>query len=418
MEDQNTVTGTETPEKTNDTHAEDNAPILTGPKATLGLILVCLAAGMVGGVYGALNLSNRPAIQRLFNGGNAVGGTIGQSIVLTEESAITKVVEETSPAVVSIIVSKELRSSRDVFDPFGFFTPTQQEQDGIVQQVGAGTGFFVSEDGLLLTNRHVVNDPAASYTVLTNDGKSYEARVLSRDPVNDLAIVKVDGVGFKYLTFADSSKIEPGQHVVAIGNSLGQYQNTVTSGIVSGIGRSIVAGDRTGSEQLEGVIQTDAAINPGNSGGPLLNLAGQVIGINTAVDQQGQSVGFAIASNDVKSALESYQASGKIVRPQMGVRYITITEAIAEREGLPRTSGALVVDGGRSGDPAVLPGSPAEKAGIRSNDIIISINNQQLDDDTTLSKALKSYKPGDTITIKVLRGGNELSLPVTLGEAQ
>ncbi len=379
-------------------------------KTLVGVLIVGLIAGVAGGVFGALDLAQRPSVQKFF-GASSNGGVLPQNLVVNEESETIKVVEEASPAVVSIIISKDL--SR-VPNPGFFF---QQRPSGL-QEVGAGSGFFVSNDGLILTNRHVVSDEQASYTVVTSDGKSHEAEVLSRDPVNDLAIVKVDVQTDQYLSFADSSQVKLGEHVVAIGNSLGQYQNTVTSGIVSGIGRSISAGDGSGSiEQLEGVIQTDAAINPGNSGGPLLNLAGKVIGINTAIAEQGQSVGFAISSNDAKVALDSYRESGKITRPFIGVRYMMLNEALAKELKIPRTEGALLIHGSALADSAVLPGSPADKAGLKENDIILKVDGKALNADNSLAHALKSYRPGQTIVLQVDSGGTEKSVTLTLGEA-
>ncbi len=283
-----------------------------GGRMILVLILISALAGMIGGLYGSTYLSHQQQSGKFFN-----GTSVTTQAIVKEDSDTVNVVKQASPAVVSVIISKDLNKVPGYgFDPsnsdpsfpfFGFGGKNQRSSSPNVQEVGAGTGFFVSSDGLILTNKHVVNDENASYTVLTTDGKSYQAQVLSRDPINDLAILKITISNAPTLGLIDSNQIQIGQHVIAIGNSLGQYQNTVTSGIVSGIGRSITAGGREGSEQLEGVIQTDAAINPGNSGGPLLNLAGQVIGINTAVDQQGQSVGFAIPANDARLALESFR---------------------------------------------------------------------------------------------------------------
>jgi serine protease Do len=264
----------------------------------------------------------------------------------------------------------------------------------------------------------VVSDTAASYTVLTADGKSYDAKVLSQDPVNDLAIIKIDIKNAPFLSLADSSQIQIGQRVIAIGNSLGQYQNTVTSGIVSGTSRSITAGGNDGSEQLSGVIQTDAAINPGNSGGPLLNISGQVIGINTAIDQQGQLVGFAIPSNDISRALASFQKNGRITRAFLGVRYVLINQSLADQQKLPRNYGALIVRGQTVTDLAVVPGSPADKAGLVENDIILEVNGTKVDDSNSLSALLQNYNIGDVITLKVYDKGNEKDIKVTLGETK
>lgn len=380
------------------------------------LVLAAFFAGIVGGLYGSLDLSQRSFFQKYLSGKDSSAGQ-SQTIQIQEESATIDVVKKASPAVVSIIVSKDISQMRRfMFDPFGNFARPNESTQPDIQEVGAGTGFFVSKDGLIITNKHVVADDTAAYTVVTSEGKSYEAKILSQDPVNDIAIIKIEINDAPYLTFAESSDLQLGQKVIAIGNSLGQYQNTVTSGVISGIGRSITAGGAGELEQLEGVIQTDAAINSGNSGGPLLNLAGLVVGINTAVDRQGQSIGFAIPANDVKTALESYQEKGKITRPYLGVRYITINPAIAESEKLPKDYGALLLRGESLTDFAVLPGSPADKAGLRENDIILEFAGKKIDENNSLSKILKQNKPGDKVDLKVYRAGEEITVSLTIGE--
>lgn len=385
------------------------------------VVIVSLVAGFVGGYAGSQKKQQATSASLASN----------QSITITENSGIIDVVKKASPAVVSIIISKDLSKipgygvSPYGFSPFdqlfGFNRPSQQvPQEPNVQRVGAGSGFFVSADGLIVTNKHVVSDTAASYTVLTSDGKSYDAKVLSTDPVNDIALVKIDILNAPTLELASSDNLEIGQSVIAIGNSLGQYSNTVTTGVVSGIGRSITAGgsDGAGLEQLEGVIQTDAAINPGNSGGPLLNIAGQVIGINTAIDQQGQSVGFAIPSNDAKKDLDSFRKTGKITRPFLGVRYLMVTPDVAKRQNLAKDYGALVVRGDESGDTAVLPGSPAAKGGVVENDIILEVNGSRLDEEYTLAGALRKFSVGDVVTLKLYRAGEEKTVQITLEEAK
>ncbi len=385
----------------------------------LGIIILALLAGIVGGLFGSLNLSQRPFFQKMFHYN---GGMMGQqNLVLNEESSTTNVVKNAGPAVVSIVISKQISQMPNMmFDPFGFFgnNNSQSQNSGELKKVGAGTGFFVSKDGLIVTNKHVVSDDNAQYSVVTNDGKSYEAKVLSKDPVNDIAIIKIDINNAPFLEFSDSSKVELGQHVIAIGNSLGQYQNTVTTGIISGIGRSITAGGAGELEQLDGVIQTDAAINSGNSGGPLLDLSGHVIGINTAADRQGQSIGFALPSNDVKAALDSYNSGGKITRPFLGVRYMMITEAVAKSENLPKDFGALIVRGNTLSDFAVQPGSPADKAGLVENDIILEVNGEKLSEQNSLAKVLKKYKPNDSLSLKVFSKGQEKTVTLIVGETK
>jgi serine protease Do len=389
-------------------------------------VILSLLAGAVGGAIGTFYLYRLPQFQKYLPAGQSIL-PLNQKVNFTEDSAVIDVTKKASPAVVSIIISKNLSQVPGFgFDPFAPFFGLNNNSSGngqdigssTLQQVGAGSGFLISSDGLILTNKHVVSDSSASYSVITSDGKSYDATVSSRDPVNDLAIIKINIKDAPFLTLADSSQLQIGQRVIAIGNSLGQYQNTVTTGIVSGIGRSITAGSSDGTEQLSGVIQTDAAINPGNSGGPLLNIAGQVVGINTAIDQQGQLVGFAIPSSDVSRALASFQKYGHITRPFLGIRYIMLTPAIAQSEKLPKDYGALILRGSKQTDLAVTPGSPAEKAGLAENDIVLEINGNKLDGNNTLSDALKNNNVGDTVTLKVYHNGVEKMVKVTLGEAK
>lgn len=351
-----------------------------------------------------------------------------RTIQVTEESAVVDIVKRASPAVVSIIISKDLNKlpgySTSPFDlgPFGFdpFFNNRNNSSSTqpnIQQVGGGSGFIISSDGLIATNKHVVEDTNATYTVLTTDGKKYDAQVLSRDPINDLALVKISASNLPTVSLGDSSKLEIGQKVIAIGNSLGQYQNTVTTGVVSGIGRSITAGgSASGTEQLEGVIQTDAAINPGNSGGPLLDIGGSVIGINTAIDQQGQLVGFAIPANDLKKDLDSFNKLGRIAKPFLGVRYVLVNDTIKQQNNLTVDYGAYIVSGGTASSPAVMAGSAADKAGLKEGDIILELNNTQINSDHSLARLLKDYNPNDVVKMKVLSRGQTKEITVTLGE--
>lgn len=381
----------------------------------LGIILVLsFIVGVIGGLYGSLDLANRGIFQRWFGDSNN-RSSLQQTITVDENSGVIDVVRQAGPAVVSVVISRDIGQGQIRLGPFGFYR--QPGDSSGVQQVGAGTGFFVTDDGLILTNRHVVADESAEYTVLTNDGKNYQAQVVARDTANDLALLKIDIDNAPFLTFADSSQLELGQQVIAIGNSLGEYQNTVTTGVVSGIDRDIFASGGGSSEQLEGVIQTDAAINPGNSGGPLLNLGGSVVGINTAMDAQGQLVGFAIPADDARAVVESYQKNGKIVRPFLGVRYLMINSVIAQAEQLPRDYGALIIPGG-NGEPAILSNSPAARAGLQENQIILEVNNQRLTEDNSLSKVLKSHKPGDELSLRIydINAREERSVNITVGE--
>ena len=244
-----------------------------------------------------------------------------------------------------------------------------------VVAIGGGTGFLISEDGLILTNKHVVSDDKEDYKVLLHDGREFDAHVLGRDPLNDLAVLKIDAQGLPFLALGDSDTLQVGQTVIAIGNSLGTFDNTVTKGIVSGIRGRVETGDIFGpTETIESAIQTDAAINAGNSGGPLLNLKGEVVGINTAVSTAGQSIGFATPVNQAKIIVESLLVHGKLIRPYLGVRYILVDDALASLNGMTITYGALVVRGELASELAVAPQSPAALAGIEENDIILEVN--------------------------------------------
>jgi len=390
------------------------------PKGPYLLVVICLIVSFLGGMAGSFYLLSSQSGQSFLQKYGA-GQTV-QNLTVNEDSVVIDVVEKSSPAVVSIVISKDLSKipgyGLNFFGDNPFFNNNSEQSGPNIQEVGAGSGFFVSADGLILTNKHVVSDLSASYTVLTVDGQKYEARVLAADPVNDLAIVKIDIKDAHFLKLANSSEIKIGQRVIAIGNSLGQYQNTVTTGIVSGIGRKITAGGNDGSGQLSGIIQTDAAINPGNSGGPLLNLGGEVVGINTAIDQQGQLVGFAIPSSDASKALLSFQKNGKITRPFLGVRYVIITKELAQSERLPKDYGALIVRGSRMTDLAITPGSPADKSGLIENDIILEINGKKIDEDYSLADAIKNLNVGDSVSLKVYHKGEEKSINLILGESK
>jgi serine protease Do len=346
-----------------------------------------------------------------------------------EESAVTSSVEKASPSVVSIIISKDVPKMQNFFsDPFGFdpfFDPfgsgqqQQQNQGGTEkQEIGGGSGFIVSKDGLIVTNRHVVSDQGAEYTVMMNDEKKYAAKVMAIDPVNDVAILKIEaGNNLPVLDLADSGSLKIGQTVIAIGNSLGEFRNTVSKGIISGLKRNVTAGDGFGqAENLSEVIQTDAAINPGNSGGPLLNINGQVIGVNVAMAQGAQSIGFALPIDIVKKDIESVKTKGKIVQPYIGIRYIPITKEIQKQNNLSYDYGALVLRGQQITDFAVVPGSPADKAGISENDIILEINGVKIDDKHQLGDQIAKFSVGDTITLKVWHKGEEKTVQVTLEE--
>lgn len=322
-----------------------------------------------------------------------------------EESAVIDVVKKVGPSVVTVSAVAPKRSFIQ-FSPFEGFS--QRMVGGTPQDIGSG--FVVSADGLVVTNKHVVSDTSLTYKVVTSDGKTFNVKEISRDPNNDIAILKIDANNLKPVELGDSSNLQVGQFVIAIGTALGEFRNTVTTGVVSGLGRGISAGDQFQGyvERLDNVIQTDAAINPGNSGGPLLNSAGQVIGINVAVAQGANNIGFAIPINTVKDALNSFKANGKFpAKAYLGVRYQMISQQVALLNSVPQ--GAYVVD--------VVAGSPAEKADIQVGDIIYKIDGSQLNDDNGgLAKIISTKKPGDTLNLEIWRDGDVVKTSVTLSE--
>jgi len=355
----------------------------------------------------------------------------------SQEEAVIKVVKEVSPAVVSIIITKDLPVFEEYYvspfeeffgQPFFEFKIPQYKQKGTQkQEIGGGTGFIISEDGMILTNGHVVSDKDADYTVLTNDGKKYPARVLARDSIRDLAVIKIEGEktidnqgklnlkSFPPLKLGDSDKLQIGQTVIAIGNALGEFRNTVSVGVISGLGRTVTASGGGMIETLEDVIQTDAAINKGNSGGPLLNLKGEVIGVNFAMAQQAESIGFTIPINKAKKDIKQVKTLGKIVYPFLGTRYVLINEEIQKENNLPVDYGAWVQKG-EGGEAAIFPGSAAEKIGLKEEDIILEFNGEKITLENTLAKIIMKYNPGDIITLKILREGKEKIFELTLGE--
>jgi len=354
----------------------------------------------------------------------------------TQEQAVIKVVKDYSPAVVSIIVTKDLPVIEEYYvspfeglfnDPFFQIQVPQYRQNGTEKkEIGGGSGFIVSEDGIVITNKHVVLDAEADYMVLTTDGRKFPAKVLAKDPAQDLAVLKIekekvagaDGnfsfKPFPVVKLGDSSKIEIGQSVIAIGNALGEYRNTISVGVVSGLGRTITASGGGLVETLEDVIQTDAAINKGNSGGPLLNLRGEVIGINTATVLDAQNIGFAVPINLAKSNIQKAVNSGKITYPFLGVRSVIISDQVQKDNNLPVSYGAWVVSG--NNEVAVLPDSAAAKAGIKDKDIILEINNKNITEQDTLLEIIQNYNAGETVTMKILSDGKEKTVSVTLGE--
>lgn len=356
---------------------------------------------------------------------------IEKQITFSQESFVVDAVKKTNPAVVSIIISKEIPKYEayvdpnqqtnpfgDLFPGFSFNVPQYREIGREKKQIGGGSGFFVSSDGLIVTNKHVVLQNDVEYTVFTNDGKKHIGKVIARDPVLDIALIKIEGK-FPYLSLGNSDSLEVGQSVIAIGNALAEFRNTVSVGVVSGLARSVSASGAGGfTEVLDHVIQTDAAINPGNSGGPLLDLSGKVIGVNVAIAQGSQNIGFALPINSVKGAIESVKSTGKIVRPYLGLRYVAVNTQMKEKNNLTVDYGVLVKAGANTNELAVIPGSPADKAGIVENDIILEVDGVKLDDKTSLASIIRAKKIGQVINLKILSKGVEKNVSVALEAAK
>lgn len=353
--------------------------------ALAGIVSFLLAAG--GAVVGdRISDEPRPAGQQ------------ASQTVVQENSAVIDTVKKVTPAVVSITSTTETST---------FFGP--------IEQKAGGTGFILTNDGLIATNRHVVEGAGASLTVITNDGRTFPAQIRALDPTIDFALIKIDARNLPVVPLGNSDAIEVGQQVVAIGNALGEFENTVTTGVISAKERSIEASAAEGAaaERLDNLLQTDAAINPGNSGGPLVSLSGQVIGINTAVAAgSAQGIGFAIPINQAKQGIDSFQQQGKISRASLGVRFVTVTPDVAALSKLPIDRGALL-QGGRGG-AAVLPGSAAAKVGLRDGDIITAVGTTELNEDHPLQAVIGRSKPGDEVELTYLREGKEAKVKVRL----
>lgn len=358
------------------------------------VIIFCLGLSIAGWqFYSSITKRTSPLTQheQLKNDGN-------QSST-PEEDTIASVVDKVSPSVVSILTKSQGQS---------YFGSEEQE--------GAGTGIIVSKDGYVMTNKHVV-DGANTVRVVLADGTSYDTvQVLGTDPLNDVAFLKIAGAtNLPAAELGDSTSVRVGQKAIAIGNSLGQYQNTVTSGIISGTGRPISAQSGSSSnavENLTDLLQTDAAINPGNSGGPLLNLGGQVIGINTAIVEDAQGIGFAIPINATKGILKGVLSNGKVQRAYLGVNYIAITPDVAKQYNLSVKKGAYIYSG--NDRSAVVSGGPADKAGIKDKDIITKVGNIDVGDKGGVASLVGEYAPGDMIELTMLRDGQPMTVQVTL----
>jgi len=343
---------------------------------------------------------------------------------MSSKSPIIEIAKKVCPAVITVIVSKDLPKAESFYSfPYAgkeYVMPKvgKGEKEKIEKtQIGGGSGFIVSKDGYVFTSNHVVSDTTADYTVIVDPKHKYPAKVLSRNPINDTAVLKIEGKDFTFLDLSDSNKIELGEEVVAVGNALGEFTDTLSAGIVSGLSRFINAfgGIEHQMQNLRGLIQTDAAINPGNSGGPLINMDGQVIGINTAMIQGAQNIGFAIPINYAKKDLEEVKKYGKIIMPFLGVKYVLISKEMAEANKLPVNDGALVVREAL-GESPVVPGSSAEKAGVKEWDIILECNGQKITIKNPLANILQKCKIGEETNLKVLRDKKEIDLKVKLEE--
>ncbi len=342
------------------------------------------------------------------------------------------IIKKVMPAVVSIDIAKNVSDIEKEFPQESSPAVSESsngkpiEKLGIpdfmidkrgMVEVGGGSGFIVSQNGIVLTNKHVISDPKAEYTVILNDGRKFPAVILSRDPINDIAILQIPSEKLPYLKLGDATKLELGQSLIAIGNALGIFKNTVSVGIVSGLSRSIMAqaDPNAPPQEMRGLIQTDAAINPGNSGGPLVDVNGLVIGVNAAIVSGAQSIGFAIPINAAERDLNDMKRYGRIRRPLLGLRYIMINDTLKEKMNLPINYGALVTKESEH-DGGVVLGSPAERAGLKENDIILAIGDKKLDCNHPIQDFLENMNVGDVIELAVLRDGKQISAKITLSE--
>lgn len=365
------------------------------------LVLICLVAGFFGGVLGSAESRTN----------SNVTANVQKQIISNESQLINQIVKDVGPSVVSVNVTGNSPAS-------SFFGPQN------VQQQSSGTGVILSTEGIIITNRHVIPAGTTEVSVTLSDGTTLDnvdviGRTNESDPL-DVAFLKINDTKGKTLQpakLADSSKVQVGDKVVAIGNALGQFQNTVTSGIISGYGRSVEAGDGNGgsTETLQNLFQTDASINPGNSGGPLVNMNSEVVAINTAVAGNAENIGFAIPINDIQGLISSVLKEGKLVRPYLGVRFVSLTDDIAYQYNLDVKRGAYLAPS--QGQSTVLPDSPADKAGLKEKDVIVKINDTKIDENNSLTSVLGRYSVNDTVTLTIVRDGKEQTVKATLEAA-
>jgi len=338
-----------------------------------------------------------------------------------QKSPIVELAKKVCPAVITIVISRDLPKIEGFYSfPFGehqFIIPQIGKGKKEKTKIGGGSGFIVSSDGYIMTCSHVVGDPEADYTVILDPKHKYPAKILAKDSLIDIAILKIDGKNLPYLELGDSSQIELGETVVAIGNPLGEFEDTLSAGIISGLSRKITAygGLPMRATSLRGLIQTDAAINPGNSGGPLVNIEGKPIGINTAIVMGAQNIGFAIPINYARKTLEEVLKYGKIQRPFLGIRYFVLNKEISQANKLPVDYGALIVRE-NLGEKAIVKNSAADKTGLKEYDIILELNGEKINEENPLTDILQKYKIGEEISLKILREGKEMNAKLKLEE--
>lgn len=337
------------------------------------------------------------------------------------------IIRKVMPAVVAIVITKHLSElEKEVPHEFAHLykgkkakkldiPPSLIDENGMVK-IGGGSGFLVGKNGLIATNKHVVSDANAERTVILNDNRKYIAEILCVDPVNDIAILKIDGTDLPYIDLGDAHRLELGEPVLAIGNALGLFKNTVSQGIVSGLSRSIVAegDDVTPPQEMRGLIQTDAAINLGNSGGPLVTFEGKAVGINTATVSGANGIGFAIPVNALKRDLEDLKNYGRVRRPLLGIRYITLDEQHQQKLNLPVSYGALIIQEGK--EDGIVKGSPAEKAGLKERDIVTEWNGEAITKERTIQDYLADCSAGQIVKLTVQRQSQKLAVKVILAE--
>lgn len=369
-------------------------------------LVIMFLVGIGGGLLGSYFYNHNRSL-------SSATTTQKQQYISNESDLIASIAKTVGQSVVSVDVQGQTTTQ----DFFGFSQSANTSS--------AGTGFIIDSDGTIVTNRHVVPEGTTSVSVTLADGTKYDnVQVIGRTNTSsslDVAFLKIGDLKGEHLvpvTLGDSSKMQVGDRVIAIGNALGQFQNTVTSGIISGYGRDVQAGDSTGSdsENLTDLFQTDAAINEGNSGGPLVNINGEVIGLNTAVASNAQNIGFSIPINDVKGLISSVLGSGKLEQAYLGVRYISLTPDVSYRYNLSVNQGAYVAPSD-DGTPSIISGSPADKAGLKEKDIITKVNNVTINEKTSLTAALSRFKVGDKVNLTVIRAAKTLHINVTLEAA-